>query len=244
MSDSQPNNQMPDIDAGLSGIASETTAGALLKQQGQRKKIKVMRESALRGFINSAMTSVMADNSRVSDEERQRIAADMEQRVQTAMKEAAKRETEAKAMSEERELDLQRQLTHAREQAGDSEALNQALEELQRRVKTAESAADEARADLMSLQGDLENTQRMLQQSINQRDVERQEREREKEVFREHMLRTTDLVQLVFNLDRDHYAGRHQEQFAIDEEAEATIEDQLFNDFKICIARLKAWRLI
>ena len=49
---SQNSQNLPDIDQGLDNLTEETTAGDLVRKQGQNKKLRTIREKDLRRWID------------------------------------------------------------------------------------------------------------------------------------------------------------------------------------------------
>ena len=218
---------MPDIDAGLNELATETTAAELMRGQGQRKKLKVINEKELKGFVNQsverALHAVMADRSdQLEDSERQKLIEQAEQRVQEAMRRAQQAEAQRAADAEARQQAEQRLQSLADEHTGGNAELQAAIRELQERLARAETAASEAQQDLLVVEEDLDNTQKMLQSSIAEKD-------KINKSFREHFMRASEVVQGVMNLDNEYYGNKHQNEDPVDENADP--QEQFYHEF-------------
>ncbi len=239
------NEQMPDIDAGLDSMAKETTAAELIKQKGQRAKLKVMKERDLKGFINRALTQVMAGRSEhLDDAERQKILAESEAKVEDLMRrtreaEQQRQAAEARRVEEERyNAELRQRMESLTREVSDqenSEAASEALKEtalaLHGQLDALSAERDRlqeelaaAQADVMVIEEDLGNTRSILQTTIAERD-------RAMGLNRDLMIHATELVQNVINLDHVYYHDKHQNENPADEEAEA--HEAFFHDFAI-----------
>ena len=219
---------LPDIDAGLAEMATETTAGELLKKQGQRKKLKVVSQRQLKAqiseWIQAALTQITAGRADLlGDDERQKIMQDAESRVQEAMAKARELESDRERMARERE-ELEIRLSRQTSSAGIDQELLDSIEQLKARLSAAEQQASEAQQDVLVVEEDLDNTKRMLQATIDEKD-------RLNDTIKSHMVHTTDLVQGVLELDNELYAGKHQEDNPVADDVE--MEAAFFHDFEV-----------
>jgi len=227
MSESEPES-LPDIDAGLEDLSTETTAADLLRQQGQRKKLKVINQKQLKAqiqeWIKHAINEIMADNAeRFEDSERNAMIEQAEVRVQDLMRRNAEMEADRQRESEARRAAEERLQQLAAEHGADDELQN-SIAQFQERLEKAELVAEEAQQDLLVVEQDLDNTKKMFQQTLSEKD-------RLNDTVRQHMLHTTDLVAKVLALDADYYASQHQQQNPADEEAEGA--EAFYHDFAV-----------
>ncbi|MFW5750295.1 MAG: hypothetical protein ACOCZK_01475 [Planctomycetota bacterium] len=242
---SEQNQELPDIDAGLDQMAKETTAAELLKQKGQRAKLKVMKERDLKGFINRALTEIMSGRSdQLDEEERQRIIAESEAKVADLLEKVRRAEAERQASEQQRLAEEQQaaalreriealtnQVTEEESASAASEELKQAVAEQQAQVVALTTERDRlqeevttAQADVMVIEEDLNNTRNILQTTIEERD-------KANAINRDLMIHATELVQNVLDLDNTYYNQKHQTENPTDEEADA--HAAFFHDFAI-----------
>lgn len=242
---SEQNQELPDIDAGLDEMAKETTAAELLKQKGQRAKLKVMKERDLKGFINRALTEIMSGRSdQLDEEERQRIIAASEAKVADLMEKVRRAEAERQASEQQRLAEEQQaaalreriesltnKVTEEESASAASEELKQAVAEQQAQVIALTAERDRlqeevttAQADVMVIEEDLNNTRNILQTTIEERD-------KANAINRDLMIHATELVQNVLDLDNAYYNQKHQNENPADEEADA--HAAFFHDFAI-----------
>ena len=171
-----------DIDAGIEGLAQEKTAAELLKEKGQHRKFKVIKKDALKGFILEALKQVMSDNSEhLTEQERDKLLAEAEARVNQLRAEAEEREASQKQRAEQAEARLQEmQAQHLSAEAAQSASVDElrtVVERLQsenlellRKNANAEEALHAREADVMVIESDLETSRKILQTTIQERD--------------------------------------------------------------------------
>ena len=127
------------------------------------------------------------------------------------------------AEREEASQQLQDKIAVLAEKHQGDEDLQEMLRRFQAENEELRQNYDDAQADVMVLEQDLETLKQMFQTNLEQKDQANQ-------TLRENILRTTDLVQVFLALDQDFYGGRHQEANPADDSNEDPLAD-FFHDF-------------
>ncbi|MHC5066953.1 MAG: coiled-coil domain-containing protein [Planctomycetota bacterium] len=198
--------KLPDIDAGLAELSQETTAADLLRQKGQTKKLKVINKEQLKAqiqeWIRQALNSVVAANAAsLEDHEREAFIQQTEVKVQELMRRNRQAEADRAKEAEERNR-LEERLDSLASDHGANEELRNTIRDLQDRLQRAETSAQDAQADLVVVEEDLDNTKKVFRTTL-------EEKERLNTTVREHMMHASDLVGRVLELDAAYYGNRH-----------------------------------
>jgi hypothetical protein len=208
---------------GLERIGAQTSVGDLIKDKGQKHKVKVLTKKDLDAYVRNAVAKMQAQNAaKLSDVERDQIQRDAQARVDEVM--ARARDMEQKLREKER----QRRELELKLQGGGMDDFDRQLliGELQQRLADAEQLSDERMQDLMIVEDELKKLQDLYQAALKERDTHNAHN-------KSFVLRSTDLVEGVLGVDRSYYASKHQEADPVDENLGGTIEE-FFHDFQVC----------
>jgi len=213
-----------DIDRGLNDLARMTTAADLVKQRGEKRKVRVLSKRRLKEFISSMVTSATAEMaSELTAGDRAKIEEEAQRKVQDILDRAKDAEKNIKASEEDRQKLLNRV-----ELAGGDEELSQEVDRLHDQLSESQHLAEERLQDLLIVEDELENIRKMHRVAIDERD-------RQGRSNKGWVLNSTELVQGILALDNDYYGGRHQEADPPPEDP-ADPEEAFFHDFKVCAA--------
>ncbi|MDA3962974.1 MAG: hypothetical protein PF961_19490 [Planctomycetota bacterium] len=227
MSNQQPEN-LPDIDAGLKELSTELTAADLLRKEGQRKKLKVINRNQLKAqiqqWIHKAVNEGIAERAgSLSEAEREELMREAELRVQEAMSRSQSEEA-ARQAAEAQRAALESQLNQLATEHNASEELQSKIAEMQELLQRARMEADEAQQDVLAMEQDLENIQKIHQAT-------RSEKEKLEDTIRSQMRYTMGLVGHVMGIDVNYYGNRHQEENPVDDDAPQ--EETFYHDFVV-----------
>jgi chromosome segregation ATPase len=212
-------HHMPDIDHGIEALTETTTPAELMRRRGQKTKLRTINKNKLRQWMEQAIAQTRAGRE---DEFDDREKEELLEKTQQQLEELMARAAHAEAAVQEREVRdaaLQEEIETLRSRAADAESteeLNQALatiETLTRQREEAQNEADELRADLYQVQDQLNEKMTLLQTTIDEKD-------RLKTTMQELMIRAGELNNGVLGLDNEYYAGRHQTENELPEDAE------------------------
>jgi chromosome segregation ATPase len=211
----------------LERLTKTTTAGELLKQRGQKKKLRTINKRDLKNFIAqevaAAVDAAIAGTEALADEDKDRIRSEAEERVQDRLRTAQDLQQKV-AEREAQNQELRERIENlAKEHDGD-DSLQETLLQLQRENDELRQNYEDAQGNVDVLEHEVDNLQKMYQNSLGQKDQANQ-------TLRQNILRTTDLVQIFLTLDQEYYGGRHQaEQDRSDIDEEDPLAD-FFHDF-------------
>ena len=178
-------------------LTKTTTAGELLKQRGQKKKLRTINKRDLKNFIAqevaAAVDAAIAGTEALADEDKDRIRGEVEERVQERLRTAQDLQQKV-AEREEQNQQLRERIDALAKDHADDESLQETLRQLQKENDELRQNYEDAQGNVDVLEHEVDSLQKMYQTSLGQKDQANQ-------TLRQNILRTTDLVQIFLSLE-------------------------------------------
>ena len=210
-----------DLVSSLSQMAENTTAAELVRRQGQGKKVKVLSERKLMDWILLLLNQHLASKEdSFSDQEKEELL----RKTQEELARRIKREQSAEAERSRIQSELQEVMAQISAKQGDKGELDDALKSLKARLEEVENVNSDLQQDAYDLQDQLQEKLNLLSSTIGEKD-------RLRDAVRNQMLRSNALVEGVLGLDATYYAGRHQEENPVDDQA--SDDEGFYHDFDV-----------
>ena len=221
MSTPEQNVSEQQVASSLSQLGEATTAGELLRSQGQSKKVKVISEKKLMEWIMAMLRQHLAGRADTfSDQEKEELLRKTQEELGRRMR----REAEAEQKRQHAETELQATLARL-----DSTELTRGeLDETMAQLKIQLAEAEGAKQDLQQDVYDLQDT---LQEKLNLLSTTLVDKDKLNQTVRAQMLRMTGLVEGVMGIDQQYYGGRHADENPVAEDSEG--EEQFYHDFDV-----------
>ncbi len=210
-----------DLASSLSQMAENTTTADLVLQQGKSKKVKVLSERKLMAWILALLNQhLAAKEDSFSDQEKEELL----RKTQEELARRIKREQTAEAERNRLQAELQEVMAQISSKQGNQGELDVALLALKVRLEEVENVNSDLQQDAYDLQDQLQEKLNLLSSTIAEKDHLR-------DAVRNQMLRSNGLVEGVLGLDTHYYAGRHQEENPVAEDAEDN--ESFYHDFDV-----------
>ena len=210
-----------DLVSSLSQMAENTTAAELVRRQGQGKKVKVLSERKLMDWILLLLNQHLASKEdSFSDQEKEELL----RKTQEELARRIKREQSAEAERSRIQAELQEVMAQISATQGDKGELDDALKSLKSRLEEVENVNSDLQQDAYDLQDQLQEKLNLLSSTIAEKD-------RLRDAVRNQMLRSNALVEGVLGLDATYYAGRHQDENPVADDASG--DEGFYHDFDV-----------
>lgn len=210
-----------DIASSLSQMAESTTAAELVRTQGQTKKVKVLSERKLKDWLQALLNQhLAAKEDSFSDQEKEALL----RKTQEELARRIQREQTADAERNRIQAELAQVMAQISANQGDQTGLDEALLALKARLAEVEGLNSDLQQDAYDLQDQLQEKLNLLSSTIAEKD-------RMRDAVRNQMLRSNALVEGVVGLDAHYYAGRHQDENPVSDEA--SDDERFYHDFDV-----------
>ncbi|MCX8016278.1 MAG: hypothetical protein N2690_00040 [Rhodocyclaceae bacterium] len=216
-------DEKTEIAQGLSQLGETTTAGELLRQKGQTKKLRVISEKQLMEWILQLLRQHMAGKA---DAYTDREKSELLQKAQEELRRRIQREQEAQAERDRLKAELEQAMQAlAQHSASRNQAdIEAALAALRQKLEETEQVNLDLQQDNYELQDQLNEKMALLSTTIAEKDKLR-------ETVRNQMRRMAALCEGVIGLDNEYYGGRHQQENPVSEDA--SDDEQFYHDFDV-----------
>ena len=210
-----------DLVSSLSQMAENTTAAELVRRQGQGKKVKVLSERKLMDWILLLLNQHLASKEdSFSDQEKEELL----RKTQEELARRIKREQSAEAERSRIQAELQEVMAQISATQGDKGEFDDALKSLKARLEEVENVNSDLQQDAYDLQDQLQEKLNLLSSTIAEKD-------RLRDAVRNQMMRSNALVEGVLGLDATYYAGRHQDENPVADDASG--DEGFYHDFDV-----------
>ncbi|MBA3846458.1 MAG: hypothetical protein H0X45_07425, partial [Planctomycetes bacterium] len=231
---SKNDQPLPDIAWQLDQIGETTTAADLVRRKGQSRKLKVLSEKTLVGWIEGMLGQYIAGKEdSFSDREKEALLEKMQADLAAKIEGQGRLEKD-RAQAQARLDEVMATLDNQKLSKGE---LDQAIKALKAQLEQKESHERELQQSNDEMQDELERHRALVAATIKEKDklhIELQSVKERDATFRNHAVKSADLCGGILAIDRDYYGERHQNEHPVP--PEATQEAAFFHDFDVAAA--------
>jgi ABC-type transporter Mla subunit MlaD len=210
-----------DLKQSLGQLGRETTAADLVRAKGQTRKVRVVSESQLMGWILKLLQQQLAGKADAfSDSEKEELL----QKTQDELTRRIKREQELASERDKARQEIDALMARLARQGAVADGDGDVLNDLKRQLDEREKLVQDLQADNDDLRDQLGEKIGLLSTTIAEKDKLR-------DTVRSQMVRTSGLIEGVLNLDAIYYGSLHQNGNPVSESASA--EEQFYHDFDV-----------